>query len=150
MRSYAHAVQADATAASGYKKPLHGNKGERGDDSKLADLPPESLPPELDVVLQLAELVRLDRLVPRHDHLAHELPAESFMSNSNRHLPAENAPAATFRAMHPAFATIQHPAEPHFARHTHLLARHDVSSPSPAVRCGPARCMRVLPLEKPV
>ena len=50
---------------------------ERGGSIKTQrHLPPEALPSELDVVLQLAELVRLDRLVPRHDHLPHELPAK--------------------------------------------------------------------------
>ena len=52
--------------ASAYKK--EDKRARDGEDS-----PPEALPSELDIVLQLAELVRLDRLVPRHDHLADEL-----------------------------------------------------------------------------
>ena len=51
----------------------------------MMDSPPEALPSELDIVLQLAELVRLDRLVPRHDHLADELwrsPHSAALSSS--------------------------------------------------------------------
>ena len=42
-------------------------------------VPPEALPSELDIVLQLPKLVRLDGLVPGHDHLADELPARPHL-----------------------------------------------------------------------
>ena len=48
--------------------------------AELKHSPPETLPPKLDVVLELPELVRLDRLVPRHHHLADELPASPVQS----------------------------------------------------------------------
>ena len=65
-------------------------------------------------------------------------------------LEGEDAPGATFQAMYPTFANLQHSAHLRSAERTHLLARHDVSSPNPVVHYGPAWCMRVLPRKKPV
>ena len=152
MRSHAHAVRAPWRLAHIRSQSMGTNEETGENDSKLADLPPESLPPELNVVLQLAELVRLDRLVPRHDHLAHELPAEAFMRNSNRHT------AERKRTHLPQLSKLCTPHSPLFSmlrNHvlpdalTCLLAMMSQVQ-NPVVRCGPARCMRVLPRKKPV
>ena len=129
---------------------------ERGGRTKTQrHLPPEALPSELDVVLQLAELVRLDRLVPRHDHLPHELPAKpcSIRTCSDaqgmwvrgrrtwRNFPSCNPAVDRGRSAHRRLSRTYTP------KCSYLLASHRVSC---RPRAGPALLLLFLPVRQRV
>ena len=67
-----------ASRRDAYKRPRRRRRTRRTSNGHS---PPEALPPELDVMLELPELVRLYRLVAGHHHLAHELPVRHCLSS---------------------------------------------------------------------
>ena len=71
-RSGAEGEEEKTALGDTYKRPYRCRKNS----------PPKALPPKLDVVFELSELVRLDRLVPGHDHLPHELSTQRFSTSS--------------------------------------------------------------------